>query len=155
MLNLFKDEFDYLTTSFYRNAMGILVVYDKTKVSSFQNLPKWLQKIKTHANDSAEVIILCNKSDAKEEEVEVSNDLADNFSRKSGIPILATSARGNLNIKEPFITMSERILYTSNTKSSLTMKPTAFKTEAKPWPSLFCCKHVLLGMNNDLLRELS
>ena len=128
--------------------MGILVVYDKTKVSSFQNLPKWLQKIKTHANDSAEVIILCNKSDAKEEEVEVSNDLADNFSRKSGIPILATSARGNLNIKEPFITMSERILYTSNTKSSLT---TAFKTEAKLWPSLFCCKHMLFGTKNNFL----
>ena len=155
MLNLFKDEFDYLTTSFYRNAMGILVVYDKTKVSSFQNLPKWLQKIKTHANDSAEVIILCNKSDAKEEEVEVSNDLADNFSRKSGISILATSARGNLNIEEPFITMSERILYTSSTKSSLTMKPTAFQTEVKFWPSPFCCKHVLLGMHNNLLRELS
>ena len=117
--------------------MGILVVYDKTKVSSFQNLPKWLQKIKTHASDSAEILILCNKSDAKEEEVEVSNDLADDFSRKSGIPILATSARGNVNIEEPFITMSERILYTSNTKASLTMKPTAFKTEAKLWPSFF------------------
>merc|ERR1719411_1206078 len=76
-----QDEFDYLTTSFYRNAMGILVVYDKTKISSFQNLPNWLQKIKTHANHSVETIILCNKSDAEEEEVQVSNDLADDFSR--------------------------------------------------------------------------
>ena len=88
MLNLFKDEFDYLTTSFYRNAMGILVVYDKTKVSSFQNLPKWLQKIKTHANDNAEVIILCNKNDAKEEETH-SGLLRDSTSKGNPATILA------------------------------------------------------------------
>ena len=93
------DDFYYLPTSFYRNVIGILVVYDKTRFSSFQNLPQWLQMIKTRAKDSVETIILCNKSDAKEEKVEVSNDLVNNFSGKYGMPISATSARGNLNIE--------------------------------------------------------
>ena len=131
--------------------MGIVVVYDKTKISSFQNLPKWLQKIKTHANHSVETIILCNKSDAEEEEVQVSNDLADEFSKKYGIPILATSARANLNIEAPFITMAERVLYTRTTTSPPPLEPTLLKTETKLWPSLFCCKHMLFGTKNNFL----
>ena len=60
----------------------VTVVYDKTKAILIQNLPKRLQTIKTHANDGVETTILCNKSNAKEEEIGVSNDIANDFSRK-------------------------------------------------------------------------
>lgn len=81
-----QERFHTITTSYYRGAMGILLVYDITNEKSFENIVKWLRNIDEvrtqligenflnvlvslfpvylqHANEDVEKMILGNKCD--------------------------------------------------------------------------------------------
>ena len=40
-----QERFNTITTSYYRGAMGIMLVYDITNPRSFDNIAKWLRNI--------------------------------------------------------------------------------------------------------------
>ena len=46
-----QERFHNITTSYYRGAMGIMLVYDITNTKSFDNIAKWLRNIDEHANE--------------------------------------------------------------------------------------------------------
>jgi small GTP-binding protein len=46
-----QERFHTITTSYYRGAMGIMLVYDITNAKSFDNIAKWLRNIQEHANE--------------------------------------------------------------------------------------------------------
>ncbi len=41
-----QERFHSITKSFYRHAKGIMLVYDVTSSSSFDNISKWLRNVK-------------------------------------------------------------------------------------------------------------
>ena len=51
ILCLGQERFHTITTSYYRGAMGIMLVYDITNAKSFDNIAKWLRNIDEHANE--------------------------------------------------------------------------------------------------------
>lgn len=40
-----QERFNTITTSYYRGAMGIMLVYDITNRKSFESIAKWLRNI--------------------------------------------------------------------------------------------------------------
>lgn len=58
-----QERFQTLTPSFYRSAMGILLVFSVTDKSSFNSVELWMRQIKQYAAEDIPVIILCNKID--------------------------------------------------------------------------------------------
>ena len=40
-----QERFESITTSFYHGAIGILLVYDITKVNTFKNIVRWIDKV--------------------------------------------------------------------------------------------------------------
>lgn len=40
-----QERFHTITTSYYRGAMGIMLVYDITSQKTFDNIAKWLRNI--------------------------------------------------------------------------------------------------------------
>ena len=61
-----QERFHTITTSYYRGALGIMLVYDITDAKSFDNITKWLRAIQEHANPNVEKIILANKCDMED-----------------------------------------------------------------------------------------
>ncbi|KAI5395385.1 Ras- protein RABE1a, variant 2 [Lathyrus oleraceus] len=61
-----QERFRTITTAYYRGAMGILLVYDVTDESSFNNIKNWIRNIEQHASDNVNKILVGNKADMDE-----------------------------------------------------------------------------------------
>ncbi|XP_052478502.1 ras-related protein RAB1BV-like [Gossypium raimondii] len=55
-----------VSLTYYRGAMGILLVYDVTDESSFNNIRNWIRNIEQHASDNVNKILVGNKADMDE-----------------------------------------------------------------------------------------
>ena len=96
-----QEKFQSLTKGFFRNAQGIMVVYDVTNVETYENLKYWTQSIKTHMGsdiDKISVIIIGNKIDSKDREVNKKE--AESYCSELGYPYFETSAKTGENVNE-------------------------------------------------------
>ena len=53
----------YSTSSYYRGAHGIIIVYDITKKKSFDGIKKWMKEIGVFADPDACKLLVGNKTD--------------------------------------------------------------------------------------------
>jgi len=104
-----QERFHTITTSYYRGAMGIMLVYDITQPKTFDNIAKWLRNIDEHANEDVEKMILGNKCDMEDKRM-VSKERGESIAREHGIRFLETSAKANVNIERSFLDLAEAIL---------------------------------------------
>ena len=104
-----QERFHTITTSYYRGAMGIMLVYDITNSKSFDNIAKWLRNIQEHANEDVEKMILGNKCDMEDKRV-IPKERGEAIAKENGIRFLETSAKTNVNIDKAFMDLSESIL---------------------------------------------
>jgi small GTP-binding protein len=58
-----QQQFHKITTSYYKGAQGIMLVFDITDQSSLDNMEYWIKNIKSHASDSVHVALIGNKCD--------------------------------------------------------------------------------------------
>ena len=61
-----QERFRTITTAYYRGAMGILLVYDVTDETSFNNIRNWMRNIEQHAQETVNKILVGNKCDMED-----------------------------------------------------------------------------------------
>ncbi|KAF6159676.1 hypothetical protein GIB67_029934 [Kingdonia uniflora] len=103
-----QERFRTITSSYYRGAHGIIIVYDVTDAESFNNVKQWLSEIDRYANDSVCKLLVGNKCDLVENKV-VDTQTAKTFAEEVGIPFLETSAKDSINVELAFLTMAGKI----------------------------------------------
>jgi Ras-related protein Rab-10 len=121
-----QERFHTITTSYYRGAMGIMLVYDITNAKSFDNIAKWLRNIDEHASEDVEKMILGNKCDMADRRM-VSRERGEQIASNYNIRFLETSAKANINIDKAFYDLAEAILrkMPNNTPdTATTVRPT-------------------------------
>jgi Ras-related protein Rab-1A len=103
-----QERFRTITSSYYRGAHGIIVVYDVTDKVSFNNVKQWLGEIDRYACQSVNKLLVGNKADLVEKKVVEYNE-AKQFADSLGISFLETSAKSAQNVEEAFLTMTKQI----------------------------------------------
>ena len=103
-----EEKFRSITRNFYRNADGLLVVFDLTCKESFNHVKNWINEAKEHKND-IKTILVGNKLDL-EDEREVDKETALKFAEKNNLKYLETSAKNGKNINNSFKEMIALIL---------------------------------------------
>ncbi|XP_051952647.1 ras-related protein Rab-27A-like [Xyrauchen texanus] len=93
-----QERFRSLTTAFFRDAMGFLLLFDLTNEQSFLNVRNWMSQLQTHAYCENPDIVLCgNKSDLKDQHAVKSENVRE-LAEKYGIPYFETSAANGENV---------------------------------------------------------
>jgi small GTP-binding protein len=93
-----QERFKSLIRNYYVNADGIILLYDVTNQSSFENVSRWMKDIYDNTQSKKIVIYLIgNKIDL---EREIETKYAENKSKEYNIPYYESCARLNLNIRE-------------------------------------------------------
>lgn len=95
-----EEKFRTITKNFYRNADGLLVVFDLTKKESYDHIKSWINEAKEN-NDKLKTILIGNKLDLKDERI-VAIDVAKQFAEKNNLKYIETSAKDGTNINESF-----------------------------------------------------
>ena len=55
-----------MTSSYYRGAHGIIIVYDVTNRDSFDNVRQWMTEIERFATENVNKLLIGNKCDLEE-----------------------------------------------------------------------------------------
>jgi len=103
-----QERFRTITSSYYRGAHGIIVVYDVTDQESFNNVKQWLNEIERYACEKVNKLLVGNKCDLVSKKA-VSYEAAKAFADKLDIPFLETSAKAATNVEKAFLTMADEI----------------------------------------------
>ncbi|MCJ8748204.1 hypothetical protein PDJAM_G00162030 [Pangasius djambal] len=105
-----QERFRTITSSYYRGAHGIIVVYDVTDQDSFNNVKQWLQEIDRYASENVNKLLVGNKCDLTTKKVvEYTTAKAREFADSLGIPFLEASAKNSTNVEQAFMTMAAEI----------------------------------------------
>lgn len=104
-----QERYKSLTNAFFRNAQGVILVYDVNKAESFENLKYWLQSINLNLGEKTEIkkIIIGNKIDLQRE---VSKEEAETFAKENNVKYFEASAKMNKGISESIRYLAEEIL---------------------------------------------
>jgi len=61
-----QEAFQAITKSYYKGAVGSLLVYDITRSETFLHAKKWLEDVRQNSNSNVVIILVGNKKDMEE-----------------------------------------------------------------------------------------
>ena len=105
-----------MTSSYYRGAHGIIVVYDVTDLDSFENVKNWMIEIEKFANENVCILIVGNKADMDEQR-KVSFVQGSELAKHYHVPFIEVSAKSGKNVDETFLVMSKEVYGKQQTSS--------------------------------------
>ena len=76
-----QEQFRSMSSAYYKNAHGAIIVYDITDQDSFNNVFTWFKEVNTYSDTIPKLLLLGNKldlDDKREVNVELGEDFANN-----------------------------------------------------------------------------
>ena len=99
-----QERFRTLTSSYYRGAHGVLLVYDVTRPETFQHLNQWLSEIEMYSPAGGKHVVkllVGNKSDLEADRA-VSTAEGEAWARSKGMLFLESSAKSGDAVRSVF-----------------------------------------------------
>ena len=104
-----QERFRAIARNLYKNADGIVLMYDISNQKSFQDIKNWINSIKDNIDlNKIGMVIVGNKIDLKEERV-INEEMRQNLEEKENITVLEASAKDNINVNDVFIALIDRM----------------------------------------------
>ena len=106
-----QERYRVVTSAYYRDAAGVLLVYDITNYNSFAGVEVWVKELCEFTNLKAlELMLLGNKSDRTEER-QVTAQQGHTLAQQYGCGFLETSAKTADNIETAFLTLLGQVYH--------------------------------------------
>ena len=104
-----QERFRTITTSYYKGAHAIVIVFDITDKDSFEHVKVWMQDIDKFAKQGVMRILVRNKCDLENQRA-VTKDEGNEMALKYGIKYIETSAKDTINIEELFVNTAKNLM---------------------------------------------
>ena len=107
-----EERYKSLTQNYFRNAEGVLLVFDVTNTDSFNNLKEWISSIKLNMegkNIFIPIVIIGNKLDM-EDQREITKEQAEKFVSENNYKYFETSAKTGEGIDKSIRELATQIL---------------------------------------------
>lgn len=114
-----QERFRTLTSSYYRGAQGVVLVYDATSGESFNNLRSiWQKELQVHADINEMVLmVVANKID-KEGQRTVSRDEGIEYAKDLSALYMECSAKTKIGVQAAFEELVHKIMTSPINKTS-------------------------------------
>ena len=111
-----QERYKALTPSYFKNAEGVLVVYDITNTDSFDNVKYWISSIKYNMeskNIKIPIILLGNKIDMDESR-EITKEVAEKYAAENNYKYFETSAKTGVGIDKAIRELVDQVINQTN-----------------------------------------
>ena len=101
-----QERFRVITSTYYRNAHGIILVYDISDLESFTRIRSWIAEVEKYAGPNIPMIIIGNKSDLESKRL-VSKEEAANLAKNYNCQHFETSAKNDSGVETAFLELTK------------------------------------------------
>eukprot|EP01028_Stygiella_incarcerata_P011779 TRINITY_DN685_c0_g2_i1.p1 TRINITY_DN685_c0_g2~~TRINITY_DN685_c0_g2_i1.p1 ORF type:complete len:242 (-),score=65.30 TRINITY_DN685_c0_g2_i1:283-1008(-) len=105
-----QERYRSVVRSYYRGAVGALVVYDVTCRESFNHVRQWIADTRSLSAREAVILLIGNKIDVPMEKKEVDHLEVSEYAQREEVSMLETSALTGAGVEEAFMHVVRRIL---------------------------------------------
>lgn len=112
-----QERYRSIASSYYRGAVGALLVYDVTDRNSFNHVPMWLKEVEENAEKDCLIMLVGNKTDLNDQRTVFVRD-GRSFARKNGLAFIETSALDSTGVDTAFQRILQEI-YKTQTKKQI------------------------------------
>ncbi|KYQ60446.1 Ras-related protein Rab-26 [Trachymyrmex zeteki] len=99
---------DFVVHIRIRDESALLLLYDVTNKTSYDNIRAWLSEIREHANEDVVIMLLGNKSDCGTERA-VKREDGERLAQEYKVPFMETSAKTGLNVELAFLAVAREL----------------------------------------------
>uniref|UniRef100_A0A7N6AYH8 small monomeric GTPase n=1 Tax=Anabas testudineus TaxID=64144 RepID=A0A7N6AYH8_ANATE len=103
-----QERFRSVTHAYYRDAHALLLLYDITSKSSFDNIRAWLTEIHEYAQSDVVIMLLGNKADMSSDRA-IRRDEGERLAREYSVPFMETSAKTGVNVELAFTAVAKEL----------------------------------------------
>ncbi|KAJ5072890.1 ras-related protein rab-37 [Anaeramoeba ignava] len=103
-----QERFRSITPIYYRGAQAAMVVYDITKLSTFEEVKRCLEELNRYAGEDIVISLIGNKCDL-EKSRKISKEKGETFARNNNLLFMETSAKEGTNVDLIFIETLKKI----------------------------------------------
>ena len=104
-----QETYRALGRAYYRDAVGVLLVFAYNSHTSFVALEDWINDAKSLCNPNAKIMLIGNKTDLTDMR-EISKSEVELFARNHKLEYIETSAKENINVSEAFYRTARSVL---------------------------------------------
>ena len=103
-----QDRYRTIAKNYYKGSHGILLLYDVTKTSSFENIREWIKDIREEVYEKAIIFLIGNKID-KKDQIKIKTEEGEKLAEEFNIPFFEASAKSGENVDEIFKALYKKI----------------------------------------------